>query len=120
MDKQRKIISFENLSPELRKDLIKAFPNGFAGKTEKIVTPKETLTVVRFETKDAIYMVKVKLSEKKSVDDDDDDDFGGDDFGVPDAVGGKDDSFDSDDDDDEEEEYDTAEESDEDGDDDED
>lgn len=109
MEKKKSIISYENLSPELQKALKKAYPNGFAGHVEKLPTPKETFNVVKLETSEAIYMVKIKLTDKKSksMDDDDDEYFEGDDFSVPDAGGGFDgekDDFDSDDD--EEEEYD--------------
>lgn len=109
MEKKKSIISYEKLSPELQKALKAAYPNGFAGHVQKLQTPKETFNVVNLETKDAIYMVKVKVQEKKSksVEDDDDDDFTPDDFNVPDTGGGFDgekDEFGSDDE--EEEEYD--------------
>ena len=74
MQKQRKMISFENLEPKLQEVLKEKYPNGFVGHTQRIETPKETVNVVQFETKDTIYMVKVKLTEKKRKDDDDDDD----------------------------------------------
>lgn len=97
--KQRKMISLENLAPELQ-DLLKSkYPNGFLGHTTKIDTPKETVNVVNLETSDTVYLVKVKLDIKKSkhVDDDDDDD----DF-VPEegGIGSEKDEFDSDDSDD--------------------
>jgi hypothetical protein len=73
MQKQRKMISFENLEPKLQEVLKEKYPNGFVGHTQRIETPKETVNVVQFEPKDTIYMVKVKLQEKKRKDDDDDD-----------------------------------------------
>ncbi len=87
MEKKRKIISFENLSPELQEAMRKRYPSGFHGHTQRIDTPKETLTVVSFETDDSIYMVKVKLTDKKSkaVDEEDEEFFGDDEFSVPDS-----------------------------------
>lgn len=87
MEKLRKIISFENLSPELQQLLKEKYPNGFAGHTQRIETPKkETLSVIRLETSDAILMVKVKVEEKKArAIDDDDDDAPTDDFVTADA-----------------------------------
>lgn len=112
MEKKKSIISYEKLSPELQKALKAAYPNGYAGHIQKLQTPKESITVVSLETKDAIYMVKVKLNEKKSkaVDDDDEEDFASDEFNVPDTAGGFDgekDEFGTDDE--EEEEYDKPE-----------
>jgi hypothetical protein len=85
MEKQRKIISFENLSPELQQLLKDKYPNGFAGHTQRIETPKkESLNVIRLETADAILMVKVKVEEKKARPLDDDEDDVAEDF-VPDT-----------------------------------
>ncbi|MBX7093882.1 MAG: hypothetical protein K1X56_04100 [Flavobacteriales bacterium] len=109
MEKKKSIISYEKLSPEMQQELKKKYPAGYAGHVQKIVTPKETLTVVTLETAEAIYLVKVKFVEKKSksVDDEDEEFFGDDDFSVPDTGGG----FEGDKgefgaDDDDEEEYD--------------
>lgn len=88
MEKKRSIISYEKLSPELQAALRKQYPAGYAGHTQKIATPKETFTVVPLDTKDAIYLVKVKFVEKKakSVDDEEDEGFGDDEFSVPDTA----------------------------------
>lgn len=100
MSKQRKMISLENLAPELQ-DLLKSkYPNGFAGHTTKIDTPKETVNVVNLETSDTIYLVKVKLDVKKSKHIDDDDDDDDDSFDIGEGIGGDKDDFGSDDDDD--------------------
>lgn len=102
MQKARKMISFENLEPKLQEVLKEKYPNGFVGHTQRIETPKETVNVVQFETKDTIYMVKVKLQEKKRKDDDDDDD---DVDLIPDVVPGLDDDKDEFGDDEEEDSY---------------
>lgn len=103
MQKARKMISFENLDPKLQEVLKEKYPNGFMGHTQRIETPKETVNVVQFETKDTIYMVKVKLQEKKRRDDDDDDDDA--DLGIPDVVPGLDGEKDEFGDDEEEDSY---------------
>lgn len=89
MEKQKKMISFENLPVEIQEMMKKKYPNGFNGHTHRVETPKETFNVVNFETSDAFYMVKVKLVDKKSkaADDDDDESFADDEFSVPDAGG---------------------------------
>jgi hypothetical protein len=89
MEKKKKIISYENLDPQLQVALRKKYPAGYAGHVQKLQTPKETFTVVPLETKDALYMVKVKYVEKKakSVDDEEEEFFGDDEFTVPDAGG---------------------------------
>ena len=96
--KQKKMISFENLDKKLQEVLKEKYPNGFAGHTQRIDTPKETLNVVTLETKDTIYMVKIKLTDKKRRDDDDDEDEMSD-LGIPEvAMDGDKDEFNDDDD----------------------
>ena len=87
MEKKKKIISYENLEPGLQDALRKKYPSGYAAHVQKLQTPKETFTVVPLETKDALYMVKVKVTDKKSKSvDDEDDEFFEDDFSVPDTA----------------------------------
>ena len=90
MEKQKKMISFENLPAEIQEMMKKKYPNGFIGHTHKVATPKETFNVVNFDTTDVYYMVKVKLVDKKAKanDDDDDESFADDEFSVPDTGGG--------------------------------
>lgn len=103
--KLRKMISFENLDPKLQEVLKEKYPNGFLGHTTRIETPKETVNVVNLETKDTIYMVKVKLVDKKrKADDDDDDDNDGVDL-IPDSGPGMDGDKDEFGDDEEEDNY---------------
>jgi len=93
MQKSRKMISFENLEPKLQEILKEKYPNGFTGHTQRIDTPKETVNVVHFETKDTIYMVKVKLHDKKRREDDDDEEDVPD-LGIPEvALDGDKDEF---------------------------
>ncbi len=78
MAKKRSIVSYEKLSPELRKDLLKSFPDGFGSALTTIKTPTgETLEAVIWETEEIIYLVKITKMLTNALDlDDDDDDFG--------------------------------------------
>jgi len=80
MAKKRSIVSYDKLSPELRKDLLKSFPDGFGSSLTTIKTPTgETLEAVIWETEEIIYLVKITKMLTNALDldeDDDDDDFG--------------------------------------------
>lgn len=79
MAKKRSIVSYDKLSPELRKDLLKSFPDGFGSALTTIKTPTgETLEAVIWETEEIIYLVKITkmLTNALDLDEDDDDDFG--------------------------------------------
>lgn len=79
MEKKKRIISQENLEPKILEMFQKKYPNGYTGFVQNILSPKgETLHVVPLETEDSIFLVKVKITLKKSREDDDDDDFGDD------------------------------------------
>lgn len=76
-EKQKKIISHENLDAKVLDMFNKKYPNGYAGFIQNIPSPKgEMLHVVSLETEDAIYLVKVKVQAKKTRDEDDDEFFG--------------------------------------------
>lgn len=102
MSKKKSIISYEKLTIEQKKELLLAFPDGFAGETTKMTNPitGEVFDSLLWETEEAIYLVKLpKLKAKSpSVDDDDDDDDIEDEMDKFDG-GDEDDSSDDDEDD---------------------
>lgn len=101
MSKKKSIVSYEKLTIEQKKELLIAFPEGFAGATTKMTNPitGEVFDSLLWETEEIIYLVKLpKLKMKSpSVDDDDDDDLDED----LDAIDGKDDDDDLGDDEEE-------------------
>lgn len=79
MSKKKTIISYEKLTIEQKKELLLAFPEGFAGETTKMTNPisGEVFDSLLWETEEIIYLVKLpKLKLKSpSVEDDEDDDL---------------------------------------------
>ena len=77
MSKKKSIISYEKLNIEQKKQLLIAFPDGFAGSMAKMTNPitGEIFDTLLWETDEIIYLVKLPKSSMKapSVDDDDDD-----------------------------------------------
>ncbi|HRP52303.1 MAG TPA: hypothetical protein PLI97_02215 [Fluviicola sp.] len=102
MSKKKSIISYDKLTIDQKKELLLAFPEGFAGNTTKMTNPisGEVFDSLLWEQEEIIYLVKLpKITTKSpSVDDDDEDDFE-DDFEAVDAKD-DDDSLSEDDDDD--------------------
>lgn len=115
MSKRRAIISYDKLTIDQKKQILKDFPDGYINHLTTIKTPTgETLDALMWETDEVIYLVKInKTAPKAAVVDEEDDDFA-DDFDKVEDI--KDDELDADDDE-EEDEYDQP---DEDGEDDED
>lgn len=104
MSKKKSIISYEKLTIEQKKQLLVAFPDGFAGSMTKMTNPitGEVFDSLLWETEEAIYLVKLpKVTVKSPSVDDDDDDFE-DDF---DKFDGKGDDDDMNSDDDDEDDY---------------
>ncbi len=119
MTKKRAIISYDKLTIDQKKQILRDFPDGYVNHLTTIKTPTgEVLDALIWETDEIIYLVKInKVMPRPSADDDDEEDFEDDDFGKF----GKDDELDSDDDeDDSDEDYDVADDKSEDDDDDED
>ena len=104
MSKRRAIISYDKLTIEQKKQILRDFPDGYINHLTTIKTPTgETLDALMWETDEVIYLVKInKVAPKPAVVDEDDEEFG-DDFDKVDDM--KDDDLDSDDDE-EEDEYD--------------
>ena len=100
MSKKKSIISYEKLTIEQKKELLIAFPDGFAGAMTKMTNPitGDIFDSLLWETEEAIYLVKLpKVAIKVPSVDDDEDDFD-DDFEAVDSKEDDDESTDDDDD----------------------
>jgi hypothetical protein len=105
MSKRRSIISYDKLTIEQKKQILRDFPDGYINHLTTIKTPTgEILDALMWETDEVIYLVKInKIAPKsKPVVEDDEEDFEEDFDKVP---GIKDDELD-DADDEEEDDYD--------------
>jgi hypothetical protein len=115
MSKRRTIISYDKLTIEQKKQILKDYPDGYINHLTTIKTPTgEVLDALIWETEEVIYLVKINkiVPKAKAVAEDEDDDFEDDIDKVP---GIKDDELD-DEDDDEEDDYDKPEDDDDDDD----
>ena len=97
MTKRRAIVSYDKLSIEQKKGILREFPDGYINHLTPIKTPTgEVHDALIWETDEVIYLVKFpKVTRAISTDDDDDDDM--DDIDPVDDI--KDDDLDDDDDD---------------------
>ena len=78
MAKKRSIVSYDKLSPNLKKALLKSFPDGFRNALTEIKTPNgESLEALIWETDEIIYMVKITSMLTNAIDlyDDDENDL---------------------------------------------
>lgn len=98
MSKRRAIISYDKLSIEQKKQILRDFPDGYINHLTTIKTPTgEVLDALVWETDEVIYLVKInKIQPKVRPVDDDDDDEDFDDYDKPDDL--DDDSEDNEDD----------------------
>ncbi|MDP4684955.1 MAG: hypothetical protein NWS40_09725 [Crocinitomicaceae bacterium] len=107
MTKRRTIISYDKLTIDQKKQILKDFPDGYINHLTTIKTPTgELLEALIWETDEVIYLVKItktKLVKAAVAEDEDEDDFDEDELDKVDDI--KDDELDADDDD-EEEDYD--------------
>ncbi len=80
MSKKRAIISYDKLTIDQKKQILKDFPDGYINHLTTIKTPSgEMLDALIWETDEVIYLVKInKITPKAAVVDDDD--FEEDDF----------------------------------------
>lgn len=102
MSKRRAIISYDKLTIEQKKQILKDYPDGYINHLTTIKTPTgEMLDALIWETDEVIYLVKInKIAPKvKPIVDDEDDDFE-EDFDKDPALKDDDMEEDSDDDDD--------------------
>jgi len=78
MSKRRAIISYDKLSIDQKKQILRDYPDGYINHLTTIKTPTgETLDALIWETDEVIYLVKVNkvMPKSKPVSDDEDDDF---------------------------------------------
>jgi len=77
MSKKRAIISYEKLSIDQKKQILKDFPDGYINHLTTIKTPTgEMLDAFVWETDEVIYLVKInKIIPKAAVVDEEEDDF---------------------------------------------
>jgi len=78
MSKRRSIISYDKLTIEQKKQILREFPDGYINHLTSIKTPTgEILDALIWETEEVIYLVKINkvMGKPKPVADDDDDDF---------------------------------------------
>ncbi len=103
MTKRRAIISYDKLTLEQKKQILRDYPDGYINHLTTIKTPTgEVLDALIWETEEVIYLVKINkvMSKPKPIAEDEDDDFDDEiDDKVPDI---KDDELDEEDDEDDE------------------
>ena len=78
MTKRRGIISYDKLTVEQKKQILRDYPDGYINHLTTIKTPNgETLDALIWETDEVIYLVKIKQPTIKQVKNDDveEDDF---------------------------------------------
>lgn len=102
MSKKKSIISYEKLTIDQKKQLLMAFPDGFAGNMTKMTNPitGEVFDSLLWETDEVIYLVKLPKVSVKSPSVEEDDDVFEEDMGKFDGKGDDDDDLNSEDDDD--------------------
>lgn len=98
MSKRRSIISYDKLTIEQKKQVLRDFPDGYINHLTSIKTPTgEVLDALIWETEEVIYLVKInKVTPKPAPVEEDEEEFE-DDFEKVDV---KDDELDEDDEDD--------------------
>ena len=71
--KIRKVVKYENLTPELLKEISKKYPNGFNDHLIKVNGPSNTFFYAfMLEMPDASYLIKVNVKIDSGFDDDED------------------------------------------------
>jgi hypothetical protein len=72
MTKRRGIISYDKLTVEQKKQILRDYPDGYINHLTSIKTPNgETLDALIWETDEVIYLVKLKQPAIKQVKNDD-------------------------------------------------
>jgi DNA-directed RNA polymerase subunit delta len=77
MSKKRAIISYDKLTIDQKKQILRDFPDGYINHLTTIKTPTgEVLDALMWETDEVIYLVKInKVVPKPAPVDDEEDDF---------------------------------------------
>ena len=78
MSKRRAIISYDKLSIEQKKQILRDFPDGYINHLTSIKTPTgEVLDALVWETEEVIYLVKINkvMPKAKAVVSEEEDDF---------------------------------------------
>jgi hypothetical protein len=77
MTKRRAIISYDKLTIDQKKQILKDFPDGYINHLTSIKTPTgELLDALIWETDEVIYLVKInKVATKPAIVDEDEEDF---------------------------------------------
>jgi hypothetical protein len=97
MSKRRSIISYDKLTLDQKKQILKDYPDGYINHLSSLKTPTgEILDALIWETDEVIYLVKIKKVSPKAKPVVDEDDFEEDFDKVPDM--NDDDDLDSDED----------------------
>jgi DNA-directed RNA polymerase subunit delta len=108
MTKRRSIISYDKLTIEQKKQILRDYPDGYINHLTTIKTPTgEILDALIWETDEVIYLVKINkvMSKPKPIADDDDDDFD-DDLDDDKVADLKDDDLEEEEEEEEEDDYD--------------
>ena len=72
MTKRRGIISYDKLTVDQKKQILRDYPDGYINHLTSIKTPNgETLDALIWETDEVIYLVKIKQPAIKQVKNDD-------------------------------------------------
>ncbi len=78
--KKRLVVSYKNISEELKEELRKKYPTGFQDAMIRVDKgPGDFFYAVDLETEDVHYLIKVDVKIDEGIDDDDDKDYYGDD-----------------------------------------
>ena len=76
MTKKRAIISYDKLTIDQKKQILRDYPDGYINHLTTIKTPTgEMLDALIWETDEVIYLVKINKIMPRPTADDDDDDF---------------------------------------------
>jgi hypothetical protein len=78
MTKRRSIISYDKLTIDQKKQILRDYPDGYINHLTPIKTPTgEILDALIWETEEVIYLVKINkiMSKPKPIAEDDDEDF---------------------------------------------
>ena len=74
MAKKRAIVSYDRLTTEQKREINKAFPEGYGTSMTQIITPNgETLDALIWETEEIIYLVKIIRNSTSTFEDEEED-----------------------------------------------